>query len=225
MVKLNYKIYLEYPGEKKKNMKKSNQFARLIILLLTVIFISIGCGGGTGSMLSMYNVKAENPPMPNFKKYKNIHIGWLDLKAEDWKRHGYTEAEKAHWPALINLSNTNLRNYIKELLTGKNITGDLTKSDGENNPTSGDLYVKLILKSFDSGTDAKVNVIVQFIDIKTKNKLYQADLIAESAVQGIKAYSFGGRLDGVIFSLADVISDKIKGIHLRKKGYETDEIM
>ena len=179
----------------------------LFFILITTSLI-IGCA-------SAFSITKENTSSPNLSGYKNIYVGWLDLREDDWKIYGY--ASKNLWMTEIKRNNVNgLQMYLKEYLPGKKIIGATSKSDVFSG--QGDLYLRFTFNKINQnyngwGRGDEFLVDVAFIDGKTGKELYNASIVTTQAAafpRNWKGATFDGRLDNEIYNLSWGIAEKFK---------------
>jgi hypothetical protein len=181
----------------------------LCFAIFTAAIFFFGCA-------SPFSIDKESQSAPKLNVYKNIYIGWLDLREDDWKLYGYTS--KNLWLAEIKRHNvTGLQQYIKAELPGKKISGASSKTEKYSGKGKSDLLMKFKLNKLEAEAGMtsldRLYVDVDFIDGKSGKKLYTASLVSSSAAafpRNWKASSFDGRLDNEIYNLSRGIAEKLK---------------
>ncbi len=170
-----------------------------------MIILLAGC-------MSRYTVMNEAPPAFSAAKYRNIHVGWLDLNESKWKDYRYESADK--WKVTIREMNVlGLQKFLKDLLPGRTITGDAENTG--NFPAGGDLYIKSTLIKIDEQRHFGINLIpftitvkVQFFDVQTKQELYNSTVNATRA--GAQWTTVEARLDAIVYNYAEFLAEKLK---------------
>lgn len=93
---------------------------------------------------------------------KNIFVGWVDLRPDDWALYGY--ASKEDWAAIVDGLNGSFASSLRaRWLPGRIVTAARNKEDEDT--TGQDLYIK-----FDASVDYGnylLHVSMHFIDPKT----------------------------------------------------------
>ncbi len=184
-------------------MKKTKLMFITFISLFLFIFFGVGC--------SNYEIKSEKPISPTVKDFKRIHVGWLDLNEDKYKKYYDTREE---WSNVIFAANaTGLQLRIKRLLKGKKVTG--ANSKDSKTPKKG-MYIKFKLLSFKPGTwnpltgviKGIIGLRIQFINMKSKEVLYDVNMTVKSD-SGYKEMTLKGRLDTLMAYTAKHICKKI----------------
>lgn len=188
---------------------------RINVLSITSLCIIMLCVGlfitEQAFSLTIHRIIKESPKKVNLQKYNHIHLGWLDLRGNDWKKYQYEKKE--NWVAVINQVNLNgIGVYLKKRLSGKKVTGASSKADTK---IKGDLYIKLNyvkIVPVRKGVD-ELHVNLTFINGKTKKTIYSASVAINS--KGVfprnwKGSTFDGRVDNEIYNLAKFIASKFE---------------
>ncbi len=178
--------------------------------LLLTIMIFTGC-------TPKYLIINETAFNHSARQYKNIYVGWLDIDETKWRDYRYKSIE--NWKACIHEMNVlGLQKYLKDRLPGKDITGDMNKSN--NFPVNGGLYIKNTITQMEetkgwhgifAGGFVKelraLTVKIQFYDIETKKEIYTTTVKATSS--GAQWRSIESMLDAIVYNLADYTSRKL----------------
>lgn len=160
-------------------------------------------------------IRSETPQNATFRNYRVIHLGWINYPVSEWKTYGYTS--QAKWTEMISdLNLKSLPQYLKDFLPGKTVVQAAPGSSAM--PAAGDLFIKFSFKNIERNFNAAtggfdyLDVLAEFYDIRTRKKLYTADLHCSSArsfPHNWKAQNFDGRLDNQIYNLAATIARKL----------------
>ncbi len=176
-----------------------------------------------GSCSPSYFITAEHPKgsMPRLKKYKQIHVGWINLDEKDWKRFGF-KTRKAWKSEIRDMNIKGMQKFLKEdFLTKKKITGAISLKR-DKLPKKGGLYIKFINATYESNYNFftkqpdKLSVSMEFYDIQSKKRIYKGSVYTWSKEKG---FTFGGistgsitfeaRLNTCIYDIARFIAEKI----------------
>lgn len=83
----------------------------VVSLMAFAALLASGCGST--------QVKAE------YQKYKKLHVGWLDLGEQNWKKYGYPK--QSEWIEEIKVQNANLQKSVAGYFKGWTVTGASSK--------------------------------------------------------------------------------------------------
>jgi hypothetical protein len=182
-------------------MNKSRIFS---LLAFFIIFIT-GCK-------SNYLITSESKPTLPLNKYTKIHVGWLDLREQDWKVLGYDNIQI--WRELIREENVaGLFKYVKEFLPGREYSFASSKSDSD--VKNMDLSIKFSVSGIENYKQVPfrpghvdISAEVHFIDVKTNKEIYTVSFI----VYGRNKWSinFEERLNDAVYNLAEFVTEKLQ---------------
>ncbi len=166
-------------------MKKLKTFAG-VILGAWIIFSNCACVSVT----------------PVFRKYKTIHVGWLDLGEDNYAFLGYLT--KDEWRKEIKAQNIEcLQYYLRRYMSGWKVTGAASKDAAYPQ----DPETILIKFSYVQLNSMILRCRIEFYDSVSGNLLKQA--IDEPMMVSFQPYSgrwvnmsLGGRLMNAMYSLA-----------------------
>ncbi len=182
------------------------------IIAAAAILVSLALASGC---TSFYHVIKDTPATKPLSSYKQIYVGWLDLRPGDWQKYGF-ESE-AIWAGQISQNNTlGIQAYMKENLGDRVLGGAQSKDEAP--PTTGDLYIKLIFDRIDLnhngwGALDEMFLDVEFVDIASKETVYKASVTTNEAgsfPRNWKGGSFDGRLDNELYNLATLMAEKLQ---------------
>jgi len=184
-------------------MKKTHIFVLLILCVFAYSCVST----------QYVQVKQEQSFKPDLSSYDTIHLGWIDYPVSKWREFGYkTQAE---WEKVTyDLNKNGLKFRITSALPKKKILGPTSTS---SIPKDGDLFIKFDYVSYEHGFNYgfggidRLNIKVEFYDIKTSNKIFEALLRIDGNIfgpEGHKGMILEGRIDLALKNLADFIAGK-----------------
>jgi hypothetical protein len=169
-------------------MKKKSLIVYLIILTL------FSCSGRR-----FYKILNSEPQKPHLQKYNNIHVSWLPIDENEWKKYNY-ESQK-DWIWVIDHENLDvLQTHIKEYLPKKNITGAKSKNDAII-PKQTELIVKFISMQITDYGRAGI-IKVEFIDTNSLAVVYK--VTSEIYIQG-DWYGFEANLMNLMYYIGNFL--------------------
>ncbi len=174
------------------------------LVLIVICLCAFGC--------STVDVKKESPESPNLKKYKTVHLGWIEFPVGKWREYGYNNA--GEWQkAIYDLNAIVLKKHFKSSLPGnRKILGP-----SRGTPRTGELFIKFVYLSYEARfvtgktTPDRLNLRVEMYEIRTGRKIYSAVLGLDSYRPGPgdwSVYRLEGRMAMEVRNLADFIGDK-----------------
>ncbi len=196
----------------------------LRVLPMIALVLAVGACAGMSdqrkvSLTNMWFIKhlGNNRALT---EYRNIHIGWVDLKADDWQTHGYSS--QAEWVAKISEFNNHwLQQYTREQLQNdKTLT--FASAPQTPVPPGADLSVSFeviaYLRKYSPPpyppfekkkpymrTDQLLTVVTM-TDVKKRSPVYKAKVrfVAEDISQGwgFAEYNFENRVGGMMKNIA-----------------------
>ncbi len=185
-----------------------NVFLRVtkLVLLLFVAAMFTSCA-------STYYVHKESPSaVVDVNQYPSFYVGWLDLQDKYWEEFGYESLKS--WKAVIDDQNYHgIQPYMKKNFPNKNLI--FAGPEDSQFPDKGDLYIKFDVTRIDKNWNAVTGgfddlyVDVSFIDIKSKEELYSANINTTSMGMGPQGWTFEGRLGFAVYNLCSFVYDKL----------------
>ena len=131
----------------------------MLILIIIYVLLILGC-------VSSQNKTLSSKANVDLSKYNNIHLGWIDFKAEDWELYAYQDKES--WENAIGRLNKKFQMQCKSYFVGKDVTAS---SNSENIPVKENiLYIKFNNIHIDQ-FNYIVYTTIDFIDLSTNNTL------------------------------------------------------
>jgi hypothetical protein len=165
-----------------------------MLIVCLIILTLFSCSGKR-----YYKILNSEPPKPHLQKYNNIHVGWLPIDENEWKKY-YYESQK-DWIWVINHENLDvLQKYIIEYLPKKNITGAKSKDDILI-PKQTELIIKF--SSMQITDYGRAGIIkAEFIDTKSLSAVYKAT--SEIYIQG-DWYGFEANLMNLMYFIGNFL--------------------
>jgi hypothetical protein len=184
---------------------KKKRIAMLLLLLTVVAPMFISC-------VKLYEVRTESAY--NAKpalEYKSLYVGWLDLREDDYAKYRY-ETKDLWKRAIYYLNVDSLHGFMKEYLPDKTLY--FAEQNDRSFPKKGDLYITFDVQQFEEGYNMMggfdyLYVNVSFIDIKTKQTLYNGSIKTSSNGIGPQGYHLEGRMGFAVRNLCLFICDKL----------------
>jgi hypothetical protein len=170
-----------------------------------------------GGCASFFWATSEQPQNPVFKPYKHLYIGWVALPEDDWQGYGYPT--KDEWVGQIRAFNTTgLQKYVKDWMPDVQVSGSPAEDQGM--PSEGELYIRFTYHGLAQGYNAwsggsdNLNLGVEFIDLGTKETVYQAQVVITSLgvfPRNWGSSTFDGRVDNQMYNLANWLKERLQG--------------
>ena len=178
-----------------------------VAVLLSLALVS-GC-------TSFYQVTKETPATKPMSSYKQIYVGWLDMRPADFQTYGF-ESEAIWTSEIARHNKEGILVYLKEHL-GDRVLGGAQSKD-EAFPTTGDLYIKLAFERIDQnyngwGAMDEMFLEMEFVDVASKETVYKGSATVNQGgvfPRNWKGSSFDGRLDNELYNLAELLAEKLQ---------------
>ena len=177
---------------------KTNHLIHMKYKILATIFILatlLSCSGRY-----YYKILSSEPHKAQLQKYENIHLGWLPIDENDWKKYNYES--KAAWVDVIRTLNINgLQKWSLEILPKKKITGATSNAD-KVIPRQTDLFVRF--NSINIENYGRSGIIdVDFIDVKTHAIVYKAS--AKIYIKGVNYFTLEDTASALMYYTASFL--------------------
>jgi hypothetical protein len=171
----------------------------LVLVMFSCLVSSVGC-------VKSVTVLGEQPLAPNLGSYQRIHLGWLDLGTDNWKKLEYKNPED--WQADIRDANVDgLQVYVKQNLPAKSFS-----FSGPGMPTATDaqLAITFANTTISSGAHVNIQTDVIFTELPSNKQVYRSTLAVTSYYPkgGHQIWNFVGRLGCAAQNIADFIATK-----------------
>lgn len=167
------------------------------IALIALLVFSSACAQTTSNKYKPVNV--------DFRKYRTVHVDWINLMEKNWRIHGYHSTRE--WKSDIAYLNRGFQSGLEQYwLQGKKVSFSREKDD-KKYPSRG------LLITFDDAVidynTYNLHLSLKFVDLKTKEVLYT---VSREAYYG-NQWGFKGFLSYAL----DEVSRQITWIILKKK--------
>lgn len=154
-------------------------------------------------LFSVFCSCANRVVRQEFNSNKNIYVGWLDLKPNDFRKWGYPTKEE--WiKDISDLNITGLQKFVQQYLKDFCVTG--AKSNIDKQPTTG-YIIQFSNTSIDQNNSIVVDVIIK--DAMSGKILKRFAAYGTSFSMSFSMYSFTGRLNNSCYAIAYEIYQQI----------------
>jgi hypothetical protein len=161
-------------------MKKLTMLAGLVACAAILV---AGCGST--------QVRAE------YQKYKKLHVGWLDLGEQNWKKYGYPK--QAEWAQEIKAQNGNLQKFVKGYFKGWTVTGVATK--GAAAPRDAETLLVKFSNASLSESNYTVKCGIEYVDAASGKVVKRATVVTHEFSYS-PWWGFGARVYNSMNALA-----------------------
>lgn len=130
-----------------------------------------------------------------FSVSRDVYVGWLDLKPNDYRRYGYPTMEE--WQKDINDLNGGLQKFAGDYLKDFHVSGASRAND--KSPKKG-----LVIQFSNVNIDPQASIVtdVEIKDASTGKLLKKFSSYGTSFQMSYSMYSFAGRLNNACYALA-----------------------